>query len=249
MNRREFLKLLLAAGLISVELFEKLSLTAQAAEVVKKPGLIVAQGSNPVQLIDKGLQAMGGINRFVKKGNLVVIKPNFSVPRAPSVGATTNPELVAALVKKCLAAGAREVRVVDYPFNNPRICKVKSGMEKAVKDAGGKLYTLEEMNSRNYKEVKLKGPILRSASYSRDVLEANVFINFPILKHHGSTTLTMGLKNLMGLVYDRGIFHATDLDRTIAELAMFKKPHLTILDAMKGITDNGPMGPGPIKKY
>jgi uncharacterized protein (DUF362 family) len=90
---------------------------------------------------------------------------------------------------------------------------------------------------------------LQSASYAKDVLEADTFINFPILKHHNGTKLTMGLKNLMGLVWDRRIFHSTDLNKTIAELAAFKKPHLTILDAIRGITNNGPMGPGTIREY
>ena len=91
--------------------------------------------------------------------------------------------------------------------------------------------------------------MLQSMQYSKDVLDADVFISFPILKHHNGTGLTMGLKNMMGLVWDRGFFHRTDLHRAIAECAAFKKPDLVIMDAVRGITTHGPMGPGTIREY
>jgi len=97
--------------------------------------------------------------------------------------------------------------------------------------------------------VNVNGEILKQADYSRDVLEADVFINIPILKQCDPTEISAGMKNLMGVVWDRGFFHRTDLHQTIAELAAFKKPTLTILDAIKGIISNGPSGPGPIKEW
>jgi len=213
------------------------------------PRMAVAHGNDPDELIERGLLAMGGIGRFIKKGQTVVIKPNFSVPRTPDQAATTNPFLVAALVKRCLGAGARSVKVIDNPFTNAQICLENSGIRRTVESAGGKVYATNKLSGEFYKEVNAGGSVLQALQYSKDVMESDVFISFPILKHHNGTGLTMGLKNMMGLVWDRGFFHRTDLHRTIAELTAFKKPDLVIMDAVKGITTHGPMGPGTIREY
>ncbi len=215
----------------------------------EQASMVIAKGKQPLEMLRQGLNKMGGIERFVKKEQLVAIKPNFSVPRKPGSGCITSPELVAELVTQCLTAGAREVRVIDYPFTNVSMCLSESGIQPAVENAGGKLFVLNQKNDRNYYQVTLPGPVLKSVFYSRDVLDADVFINFPILKHHGSTEITLGLKNLMGLVWDRGVFHSSDLEMGIAELGAFKKPHLNIMDAVKGIIDSGPSGPGTIREY
>lgn len=269
MDRREFVKTAFLMGIAALGLTGCLkqnipvapNIDKQASSTIPEspgkaneapsagPGLVVVQGSDPAELIEKGFKAMGGIDRFVKKGNLVVIKPNFSVPRAPEFAATTNIKLVSALVKNCLQNGAREVRVIDHPFTNGEICLEITGIRREVLAAGGKVYVINNLTDRFYSPVIPGGQILSSAQFSRDVLEADVFINFPILKHHNVTKLTMSLKNMMGLVWNRGVFHQTNLHRAIAELAAFKKPHLTIMDATRGITENGPMGPGTIREY
>ena len=213
------------------------------------PDLAIVSGFDSNELLDKGFSAMGGIGNFVKSGQTVVIKPNFSVPRTPEHAATTSAVLVGALVRRCFAAGAAEVKVIDHTFTSGQMCLEASGIRREVEAAGGAAYVINTLNTKFYQQVDLGGSILRANHYSRDVLEADVFISFPILKHHSGTQLTMGLKNMMGLVWDRGIFHSTDLHRTIAENAAFKKPHLIILDATRGITANGPMGPGPIREY
>jgi uncharacterized protein (DUF362 family) len=220
---------------------------APAGNAYDKGKLVVAEGTEPVSLLERGFNALGGINALVKKGATVVIKPNFSVPRRPEVAATTSPQLVSALVKQCLAAGAKEVKVIDYPFSGGRVSLETSGIRKAVEAAGGKAYNINEQSF--FRQVDIGGKVLKTALFSQDVLNADVFINFPILKHHNGTRVTMGIKNMMGLVWDRGFFHRTDLEQTIAELSTFRKPDLTILDATRGITDNGPMGPGPIREY
>ena len=213
------------------------------------PAMVVVNGADPDDLIERGLQAMGGIGRFVKPGQSVVIKPNFSVPRTPDQAATTNPTMVAALVKRCQAAGAKSVKVIDYPFTNAQMCLENTGIRRAVESAGGKVYAINKLSTEFYTASNAGGSVLQQLQYSRDVLEADVFISFPILKHHNGTGLTMGLKNMMGLVWDRGFFHRTDLHQTIAELAAFKRPNLVIMDAVRGITTHGPMGPGTIKEY
>ena len=210
--------------------------------------LIIAQGNDPDSLLERGLAALGGIGRVVKKGMIVTIKPNFSVPRRPDEACTTNPKLVAAVVKHCLAAGAKEVRVIDYPFTSAAIVLEKTGMKQAVTAAGGQISIINSQD--RFQAIEVKGAkVLKRTDFAKDVLEANVFINMPILKHHNMAKLTMGLKNLRGIVWDRGFFHRTDLHQAIAELATVRKPDLVILDAIRGITDHGPVGPGPIREY
>lgn len=220
--------------------------TKPAAIAYDRTKLVVAEGTDPNALIEKGLNALGGIDKLVKKGSSVVIKPNFSVPRKPEEAATTNPLLVAAVVKQCLAAGAKEVKVVDYPFGGP-LCLTNSGIKAATEAAGGQAYNI---NTQSYfTEVDMGGTILKNTLFSKDVSNADVLINFPILKHHMMTKITMSLKNMMGLVWDRGQFHRTDLHQAIAELNAFRKPDLIILDATRGIIDHGPTGPGTIKEW
>lgn len=220
--------------------------TPVAAGGYDRTKLVVAEGTDPNTLIEKGLNALGGIGQLVKKGSSVVIKPNFSVPRKPEEAATTNPLLVAALVRQCLAAGAREVKVIDYPFSGP-LCLTNSGIKAAVEAAGGRAFNINKESF--YTEVDMGGTLLKKVLFSKDVLEADILINFPILKHHMTTKVTMGLKGMMGLVWDRGYFHRTDLNQAIAELAAYRKPDLTILDATRGIIDHGPGGPGTIQEW
>ncbi|WP_378952871.1 DUF362 domain-containing protein [Pelosinus sp. sgz500959] len=260
MNRREFIKLTACAGFGSLLLpgcsFQGSHTQMppkKAATVEGSPprvtDLIMVEGNDPAAMLNKGFDALGGISNFVKPGNTVVLKPNFSVPRLPEEACTTNPVLVASLVKMCLQVGAKEVKVIDYPFTNPIICLEKTGIKNAVTAAGGKIYALNNGVEKYFSRVQTNGTMLGEVYFSKDVLDADVFINMPILKHHYITEVTMGLKNMMGLVWDRGIFHTYDLHQCIAELAAFKKPHLTILDALRGITASGPTGPGPIKEY
>ncbi len=266
MKRREFIKLATIGSISAMSLSgcgtskssadvgipPQLQPTAATAAPVAssgKPAMVVVNGTEPEELMERGLQAMGGIGRFVKSGQSVVIKPNFSVPRTPEQAATTNPLLVAALVKRCLGAGAKSVKVIDYPFTNSQMCLENSGIRRAAEAAGGRVFTINKLSAEFYTASNAGGTVLQSLQYSKDVLEADVFISFPILKHHNGTGLTMGLKNMMGLVWDRGFFHRTDLHRTIAELAAFKQPNLVIMDAIQGITSHGPMGPGTIREY
>lgn len=267
MNRRDFIKVAAVAGLASAVLPGCLSKSSSPvlpyqnqkdrlqgsprSEVASqvRSRLVIAEGVDPDTLMEKGLAAMGGIGQFVKPGNIVAIKPNFSSTRGPEAGVTTNPSLVGALVRRCLQAGAREVRVIDHTFSSGEACLELSGIRAAVTGAGGRAYTINSHTGQFYSTVNVNGEILKQADYSRDVLEADVFINIPILKQCDATHISAGLKNLMGVVWDRNIFHQTDLDQTIAEFAAFKKPTLTILDAIKGITANGPSGPGPIKEW
>lgn len=259
MDRREFIK---AAALAGISLSALGCMKSPQEKVLSTPvattaapaspafDLTVAQGTDPASLLERGFKALGGISQYVKKDGSVVIKPNFSVPRTPEEAATTNTIMVATLVKMCLAAGAREVKVVDQPLNSqsPVLCLERTGIKKAVENAGGKVFTYNGVREA-FRPVSFAGKTLTNFEYAKDVLDADLFINFPILKHHGGAKLTLGMKNLMGLIWDRRYFHSSDLHQAIAELAAFRKPHLTIMDAIRGITDKGPIGPGPIREY
>ena len=260
MNRREFIKLTACASLGSLLLPGCSTQDSQTPMVPSKTAavqgappavtdLIIVEGNDPAAMLSKGFDALGGISNFIKPGNRVVLKPNFSVPRLPEEACTTNPVLVASLVTMCLQAGAKEVKVIDNPFASYVLCLEKTGIKSAVTAVGGKVYALNNSPEKHFSPVQTNGALLGEVYFAKDVLEADVFINMPILKHHNITDVTMGLKNMMGLVWNRGIFHSTDLHQCIAELAAVKKPSLTILDALRGITAKGPYGPGPIKEY
>lgn len=264
MKRRDFIKAVAAAGLATAilpgcysqsgsrvlpEKNQKNGPGSPRAEVSSsaRSRLVIAEGEDPESLLGKGLAAMGGIGLFVRPGNIVTIKPNFSSHRGPEAAVSTNPVLVGALVRLCLQAGAKEVRVIDHTFTAGEMCLEMSGIRTAVAAAGGRAYTIN--SHADFSPVNVNGEVLKQADYSRDVLEADVFINIPILKQSDHTEISAAMKNLMGVVWDRGFFHRTNLNQAIAELAAFKKPTLTILDAIKGITANGPSGPGPIKEW
>ncbi len=203
--------------------------------------LAVARGESPTAMVRAALEALGGIGRFVKPGYNVIIKPNICTAYYTyEYATTTNPEVVAALVSLCLGAGAGRVRVMDYPFGGtPEQCYAKSGIADAVKAAGGQMEVMSMMKFQNT-------PIPRGKSITqwkvyRDALEADVLINVPIAKTHNLTTLTLGMKNLMGLVQDRETLH-NGIDQRLADLASLIVPTLTVVDAVRILVAGGPTG-------
>ena len=199
-------------------------------------------GADPAELTRRAIAALGGIERFVKPGADVIVKPNIcNAYHGPEYASTTNPDVVAAIVALCLAAGAKRVRVMDFPFGgSPQASYETSGIAAAVKAAGG---DLEAMNRLKFRKTALpQGKVLRSSSVYGDILDADTVINVPIAKNHGSATLTLGMKNLMGVIQDRNTLHAIGLHQAIADLNSTVKPQLTIVDAIRILTANGPTG-------
>lgn len=199
-------------------------------------------GGTPVEMYNKAIEAMGGIGRFVKKGQKVTIKPNIGWDKKPELAANTNPDLVAALVKDCLAAGAASVTVFDHTCDEWEACYNHSGIKKAVEAAGGTMaYAHDE---KYYREVQLPQAVkLKSAKVHEAILDADVWINVPILKNHGGAKMSVSMKNFMGIVWDRGAFHSNDLQQSIADIqTLDKKPVLSIVDAYRIMTQNGPKG-------
>lgn len=206
--------------------------------------LAVAHGKSlgPAELTRRAIAAIGGIERFVKKGNEVIIKPNIcNAYHGPEYASTTNPEVVAAIVELCLQAGAKRVRVMDFPFGGTAQNAYKtSGIAKAVEAVGGQM---EVMSALKYRTVEIpNAQALNKTDIYGDILSADVVINVPIAKHHSMATLTLGLKNLMGTVKDRGALHARGLPQSIVDLATVVRPQLTVIDAIRILVANGPTG-------
>ncbi len=206
------------------------------------PDIAVTRGGEPEDLVRRAVEAIGGMGRFVKQGDNVVVKPNICVAtRRYDYAATTNPWVVAAVVKMAFEAGAASVKVMDAPFYGTAVrAYADSGIKKEVEAVGG-----EMVNMLSYKYVPTKissGLVLKSASVYEDILNADVLINVPIAKNHESAArLTLGLKNLMGVVFDRNVIHA-DLVKCIADLGTIVHPQLNIIDAVRVLMDNGPRG-------
>ncbi len=248
MERRHFFKTALLGTLSSATLLHGNILATEKGNVPtivadgEPADLAAVMGGTPVQMYRKAMEAMGGIGRFVKKGQKVTIKPNIAWDKEPEMAANTNPELVAALIKDCLAAGASSVTVFDHTCDEWEACYDHSGIKKAVEDAGGVMaFAHDEKYFRTVKLPNAKN--LKEAKIHEAILDADVWINVPILKHHGGAKMSVSMKNFMGIVWDRGQFHANNLQQCIADIqTLDKKPALNIVDAYRIMTQNGPKG-------
>ncbi|MDI6745065.1 MAG: DUF362 domain-containing protein [Thermodesulfovibrionales bacterium] len=238
MNRRDFIKLTAIAG-IGLSIPNSIDKFVASVEAAEKADLIVAHGASPSKITRAAIDAMGGMKKFVSKGDIVVVKPNIAWDRTPEQAGNTNPEVVGTVVQLCYEAGAKKVRVFDRPVNDPRRCYVQSGIADVAKAAGADVSYIDE---RKFKEINIKGEALKSWPLYTDIFEADKVINIPIAKHHGLAKLTMAMKNWMGVMGgSRRTIHQR-LDESLVDLSMAIKPTLTILDAVRILTANGPQG-------
>lgn len=213
--------------------------TASAAEAV--PHLAVARHGEPEALVRGAIAALGGMKRFVSSGNTVVIKPNICTAyHTYEYASTTNPWVVATLVTLCLEAGAAHVQVLDYPFGGtPDEAYTRSGIAEQVKAVGGEMLLMPRFKFLA-SEIPA-GQSLHQASIFEDALKADVLINVPIAKHHSLARLTLGMKNLMGLILERQAIHQ-DLGQRLADLTSRIRPTLTVVDAVRILMNHGPTG-------
>lgn len=239
-DRRKFLKIAGLAGMAVSGIIEKPLLFGADKNTKSAVDVAVVQNGDPAAMVQKAIEMMGGITRFVKKGNVVVVKPNIGWDRVPEQAATTNPEVVAAIVRLCKQAGASKVKVFDKTCNQAKRCYLRSNIEKAATDAGAEVSHIYE---QKFQKVDIpNGKDLKSWDFYRDALEADVFINVPIAKHHSMSRVTLGLKNIMGVIGEnRGKIH-NNFDVKIVDLNLVIKPQLTIIDAVRILMNNGPTG-------
>lgn len=224
----------LGAGLGAVE-------TPPAAGTL--PQLAVASGQDWAALPGRAVAALGGIGRFVKPGQVVVVKPNIGWDRNPEQGACTHPLVVAAVVKLCLDAKAKEVRIFDRTCNNRERCYANSGIKAALEGLGDPRITLSHADDRKVVPVRIaRGKAVSEWSFYRDALECDAYINVPVAKHHGLSKLTLGFKNIMGIIAgNRGEIHK-DIGQKLADLYHARPSTLTIVDATRILLRHGPQG-------
>ncbi len=245
MNRREFLKWQARGGLWLAAGGPRLNLGVALASAA--PDVVVAKGT-PALATRAAVKALGGMGRFVRRGDRVVIKPNMSFPRPPDAATNTHPEVVRELAIMCLDAGAARVSILDNTLYDPEACLERSGIRDACKDLGG--VAVKAINdAHHYAEKRIpQGIRLKDNSFSTEALEADVLIAAPVAKSHSSTTVSASLKGMMGLVYHRRGMHLYGLQSCIVDLCTVLRPHLVLIDATRTLATNGPGGPGRVVK-
>ena len=203
------------------------------------PQMSVAQGDDPRALARKAIEVVGGMKRFVGRGDVVVVKPNIAWDRTPAQAANTNPQVVAEIVRLCLEAGARKVIVTDVSCNDPRRRFERSGIAVAARAEGAEVPLPEE---RKFKEVDLRGDVLTAWPVLEYFLTADKMINVPIAKHHSLTGVTLGMKNWYGILGGpRHRLHQR-IQESLVDLADFMRPTLTVMDAYRILLRGGPTG-------
>ena len=205
------------------------------------PDLVAARQGDPEEMVRAAVDSLGGMGRFVKPGDVVVVKPNICASyHSYEYAATTNPWVVGAVVKMALESGAKQVKVMDFPFGGTaEQAYRKSGIQAEVQKAGGKMVV---MSNIKFMETAIpEGKDLRSARIYDDILRADVLINVPIAKNHELALLTLAMKNLMGVIYNRPYMHA-NLGQKLADLSTKVRSHLVIVDAVRMLMAHGPTG-------
>jgi uncharacterized protein (DUF362 family) len=212
------------------------------------PASLVVETEATGDFVARLLQPLGGIGSFVTPESLVLLKPNFSFPNPSSWATTTNPHVVAAVAKACVEAGARRVLVADHLLGQANACFTRTGATEALEPLGRAVSLISLESEVRYRRLKLPpDPVLPGTRAAREALEADCLINVPVAKSHTATVVSLGLKNLMGLVWDRVAYHRSGrIHRAIAETAWVVRPTLTILDATRILASGGPQGPGEV---
>ncbi|MGE5235219.1 MAG: DUF362 domain-containing protein [Acidobacteriota bacterium] len=235
-----------AVGGGAVVFHERRSLAADAAAIPdwrsaatgSLPPAVAARGGGPVANVRRVLAALGGMERFVKPGEVVLIKPNVGWDRLPAQAADTDPQVVAELVRLCLAAGASQVVVSDNSCNDPRRCFARSGISEAAAAAGARVVSSGQIH---WVHASLSG-YASGLEVMGELLTADRVINVPVAKHHSLSRVTVGMKNWLGVLgRGRNRLHQ-DINIAMAELGAIFRPTLTVVDATRVLLANGPTG-------
>lgn len=246
MDRRKFLSALAVAGVAAtIKVNGAMHLMSQnlGNSTTGTPvDLVAVMGGEPGEMFKRAIAEMGGMRQYVKPGFKVAVKPNIGWDRVPELAGNTNPELIAEIVKQCFDAGASEVTVFDNTCDDWLKCYKNSGIEDAAKSAGAKVVPAHQESY--YRVVAIpNGKVLKEAKIHQAILDSDVWINVPVLKHHGGARLSISMKNHMGIVWDRRYFHRNDLQQCIADICTLdKKAVLNVVDAYRILKTNGPQG-------
>lgn len=246
MDRRNFLRAVALAGTaFSIKESDAMTLMTQSfhtSDAAVNYDLVAILGGEPEAMFRKAIAEIGGMKNFIRRGDKVVVKPNIGWDKTPDLAANTNPQLVGEIIKQCFHAGAKEVTVFDHTCDDWRKCYTNSGIEQAAKAAGAKVIPAHQESS--YKSVSLpKGKSLKSTKVHEAIIDCDKWINVPVLKNHGGAQMTISMKNYMGIIWDRGYFHANDLQQCIADVCTYdKRPVLNVVDAYRLMKTSGPRG-------
>jgi uncharacterized protein (DUF362 family) len=238
MKRRTFIKKATlgtaAAGMVPF------SLKAMQNDATVIPDVVWIENGEPEQLINAALYEMGGIEKYIKQGDVVVIKPNIGWDRAPQFAANTNTLLIKELSRLCFSAGAKQVKIFDRSCNNERRCYHNSQIEETASDTGADVI---HIRPNKFVQHKIKnGRIIKEWPIYGEYFEADKIINVPVAKHHSLSRVSLGLKNLMGVMGgNRGVLHS-DFDQKLIDIDADILPTMTIIDAYRVLTGNGPGG-------
>jgi len=246
-TRREFIRTGVALG-VALPLVDVGDLFAGApgppAAPAGAPVLAAVRDGDRVGMLNHAIATLGGMGAFVRPGQTVVIKPNISFDAPPEHGSNTHPDILRRLVVLCQQAGARSVTIVDNTLDPWPAAIASSGAEAVARETGAAL--VNGSDETLYREVSLPdGRRLRSVRVNGLILDSDVFINVPVLKHHGGALMTAGMKNLMGTVWERKPWHRDDLHQCIADFLTLRRPNLTVVDAYHPMVRHGPRGRGP----
>jgi uncharacterized protein (DUF362 family) len=205
----------------------------------KLPEMAIIQGGDPTQLARQAVEELGGMRRFISRGDVVLVKPNIGWDRTPEQAANTNPDVVAEIVRQCANAGAKRIIVTDVSCNDARRCFQRSGIAEAAKLAGADVILPEPSR---FKEVDLQGEVLHAWPVFDAFLNVDKVINIPIAKHHGLTGTTLGMKNWYGMLGGQRNQLHQKIHESLVDLADFVHPTLTIIDCYRILVRNGPTG-------
>ena len=246
MNRRIFLRTIALTGaaftLKESDAMSILSQSFESSNAANAYDLVAVMGGEPESMFRKAIAEMGGMGKFISRGDKVVVKPNIGWDQPIEMAANTNPKLITEIIKQCFDAGAKEVTVFDHTCDNWRKCYTNSGIEEAAKAAGAKVVPADQESY--YKTVSIpNGKSLKTTKIHQAIVDCDKWINVPVLKNHGGAQLTISMKNHMGIVWDRGYFHANDLQQCIADICSYEKPAvLNVVDAYRLMKTSGPRG-------
>lgn len=222
-------------GLLAAPSQPRLSIARYKLSPAEEEGIAEEAG----RLTRKAIEGLGGMSRFVSRGQVVCVKPNLSWERKPAQAATTNPDVVATIVKLCYEAGAKDVFVADHTCNMAQRTYDRSGVKKAAEAAGARVVFVDQ---RRFRAMAINGKILKEWEMYTEMVEADTLINAYIVKQHNLCAATLGMKNLMGAIGGQRNRYHQDIGGTVADLAAFLKPKLIVMDAIRVLANNGPVG-------
>lgn len=243
LTRRQFIKGSLILMTAPAALIPSSGVRSAGMDQAGVPELAISEGGDPFAITVSSIEGLGGMSAFVSRGDSVLLKPNIGWDRRVEQGANTHPEVVRALGEMCLEAGAARVTILDRPCNDARRSYSNSGMQDMMKRLSDRRISLDFVRDNRFLKTEIPGGIvIKMWPLYEEALKADLIINIPVAKHHSISRLTLGMKNLMGLMGgNRGLFHS-GIGQKLADLTSVINPGLTVLDATRIMLRNGPTG-------